>query len=155
MNATGHERHLPDWRPPHAYVPGKTPRHPEGYFDACKSDAQKVPLDVLHKSAAWTYGLAFLNEGYFWEAHEVLEAVWLACPPASAERLLVQAIIQLANARLKAVMDQPRANQRLQEQADRLAGEAFQRSGGQILGLDKADWDILKMKDVNYNAQSP
>ena len=26
----------PDWRPPHAYVPGQSPRHPEGLFDPIK-----------------------------------------------------------------------------------------------------------------------
>ena len=61
--------------PAHAYVPGQTARHPEGWFDPLKTvDAD--PFD----SPAMRAGLDYLHAGYFWECHEVLEAVWLALP---------------------------------------------------------------------------
>ncbi len=62
---------------------------------------------------AWTCGWAFLDAGFYWEAHEVWEAVWLALPPNSAERQFTQAVIQLANAFLKEKMDRPQAVRRL------------------------------------------
>ncbi len=89
--------------PPFAHVPGQTPRHAEGAFDALRADPD----------TAWRTGCLYLSEGYFWEAHELLEAVWMAAPQASAERRLVQALIQLANAGLKARMGRPRAVARL------------------------------------------
>ena len=42
-------------------------------------------------------GLALYRAGYFWEAHEAWEPLWLAAPPNSRERALLQGLIQLAN----------------------------------------------------------
>lgn len=124
-----------DWRPPHAYVPGRTPRHPEGLFDPLKMDVPGTSVSDLHRTRAFVAGLGFLADGYFWEAHEVLEAVWMACPECSAERLLVQGLIQGANARLKARMDRPKAQARLEGMARNLIGEAFAGEAKVILGL--------------------
>lgn len=100
--------------PPYVYIPGKTPRHEEGAFDAIKQSvtAETAP-DALHETQAWAVGMAYLDAGYFWECHEVLEAVWMKTPEQSVERDMVQAIIQLANARLKLLMDRPKAAARL------------------------------------------
>lgn len=84
-------------------MPGQTARHPEGWFDPLKT-VNTDPFD----SPAMRAGLDYLHAGYFWECHEVLEAVWLALPDPSSERHMVQAVIQLANARLKLAMVGPR-----------------------------------------------
>lgn len=106
--------------PPHAYVPGQTPRHPEDWFDGIKASVtEAIPVPRLHETDAFQKGLTYLHHGYFWECHEVLEAVWLHCPEGSPEREMIQGLIQLANARLKQVMDKPRAVQRL---CDMVAG---------------------------------
>lgn len=123
-----------DWRPPHAYVPGRTPRHPETLFDDIKAGLSEFSPRDIHISQAWRLGCIFLDEGYFWEAHEVLEAVWSACPANSAEKMLVQAIIQTANARLKAAMGWKKAHARLEADAERLWRDAFLRAGPMILG---------------------
>jgi hypothetical protein len=100
--------------PPHAYVPGQNARHPEDWFDAIKATLpSSVRVEDLHDTLAWQAGIAYFNAGFFWECHEVLEAVWMHTPNPSPEREMVQAIIQLANARLKLLMDRPRATQRL------------------------------------------
>jgi hypothetical protein len=100
--------------PPHAYVPGQTPRHPEDWFDQIKASVtDKIPTLYLHETDAFQAGLFYLGQGYFWECHEVLEAVWMATPSPSPERAFVQAVIQLANARLKLKMGKPRATLRL------------------------------------------
>ncbi len=100
--------------PPHAYVPGQTPRHPEGAFDTLRDTARAgMSAEALADSAAFRAGLKYLEGEFFWEAHEVLEPVWMALPERSPERHLVQALIQLANARLKARMNRPRAVARL------------------------------------------
>ncbi|MEW9918348.1 DUF309 domain-containing protein [Marimonas sp. MJW-29] len=100
--------------PPHAYVPGQTARHAEDWFDAIKASVtEKTPVDALADTSAFRAGLAYLEAGYFWECHEVLEAVWMRTPPGTEEREMVQALIQLANARLKLRMDRPKAAMRL------------------------------------------
>lgn len=120
--------------PPHAYIPGKTPRHPEGWFDAITTAVPVGgPLAQLHLTQAWTAGLLYLERGYFWECHEVLEAVWMQAPQGSPEREMVQAVIQLANARLKLLMERPHATIRLCTMVqDHLASCPLE---GSILGL--------------------
>lgn len=100
--------------PPHAYVPGQTERHQEGWFDQIRDTAQSsMSAKDLAASKAFQTGLAYIGGGYFWEAHEVLEPVWLALPVRTPERQVVQALIQYANARLKLGMDRPKAAIRL------------------------------------------
>ncbi|MFW2541956.1 DUF309 domain-containing protein [Primorskyibacter sp. 2E107] len=134
------------WRPPHAYVPGQTRRHPEDLFDPLKQIAQP-----LERSPAFVHGLRMLREGYFWEAHECLEPVWMAAPANSGEKLMVQGVIQLANARLKAVMGKSNAEARLRAEARRLMSEAFARAGAPVLGLTEKDTaQMLQESTANY-----
>ena len=112
--------------PAYAYVPGKTPRHPEGAFDHLRQSVRVgMSAAELAKTAAFQRGLEYLEAGFFWECHELLEPVWMALPDESQERRLVQGLIQLANARLKLRMDRPKAALRLFEMARALveAGE--------------------------------
>jgi hypothetical protein len=121
--------------PPHAYVPGQNTRHPEDWFDAIKASVtQDVPVVALDQTAAWQAGRAYFEAGYFWECHEVLEAVWMRCPDPSPERAATQALIQLANARLKLKMGKPRATLRLCDIVQRLLGDCDGRET--ILGMD-------------------
>lgn len=104
---------MPDL-PPHAYVPGQNARHPEDWFDTIKATVTSdIPTARMHETAAWIAGRAYFDAGYYWECHEVLEAVWMQTPDGTAEREMVQALIQLANARLKLRMNRPRATIRL------------------------------------------
>ncbi|MCE8532650.1 DUF309 domain-containing protein [Ruegeria pomeroyi] len=64
--------------------------------------------------------------GYFWEAHEVWEPVWMVLPQNSGARYRVQAAIQLTNAALKLRMGRRDAARRLCA----LAREAAARAGG-------------------------
>ena len=100
--------------PPHAYVPGQNTRHPENLFDPIKSSVNAdLGPESLHKTTAFQAGLVYLDTGFFWECHEVLEAVWMQAPDGTPEREMMQALIQLANAKLKVLMQRPRAAMRL------------------------------------------
>jgi len=108
-------------RPAHAYVPGRNARHPETAFDAVKSSVVPgMSVARIAGSEAWQTGLDLYRTGYFWECHEVLEAVWMALPDGP-DRSAVQAVIQLANAALKERMGKPRAVLRLCDMAQGLA----------------------------------
>lgn len=125
-------------RPPHVYIPGQTARHPEDWFDGIK--ATVLPgrcVGRLQETCAFQTGLAYLGAGYFWECHEVLEAVWMRTEDPSAERDLVQGLIQLANARLKVLMGRPRAARRLCD----MVGVHLARcdQGAPVLGLRISD----------------
>jgi uncharacterized protein len=73
--------------------------------------------------AAYRYGARLYVEGFFWEAHEVWEAVWKASSQNGVERLLLRGLIQLANAALKLTMERRNSALRLLLEADALLGE--------------------------------
>jgi hypothetical protein len=134
--------------PPYAYVPGKTPRHPEGWFDTIRMSAQPgMAAADLEGSDAFRAGLLFRAEGYFWEAHEVLEPVWMACDPETDPRTMVQALIQLANAQLKLRMDRPKAALRLIDIVLGLLDKVTQPQVlGQVVGSVRAE--ALQLREL-------
>jgi hypothetical protein len=119
---------LPRW----AYVPGET-ADAEADHDTLWHAKALVPSRfrdyVPARHPALRYGIALNDAGYFWESHEVLQAVWAAAPQGGRERVLLRACIQIANANLKLRMQKPHA-------AARLLGEALVEL--QALGARKA-----------------
>jgi hypothetical protein len=103
---------LPGW----AYVPGET-ADGEADHDALWQAKALVPSRfrdfVPARHPALRYGIALNDAGYFWEAQEVLEAVWAAAPQGGRERILLRACIQIASANLKLRMQKPHAAARL------------------------------------------
>jgi hypothetical protein len=73
---------------------------------------------VPARHPALHYGITLNDREFFWESHEILEAVWAAAPQGGRERILLRACIQVANANLKMKMAKPHA-------AARLLGEAL------------------------------
>jgi len=108
---------MPRW----AYVPGAS-ADGEADHDTLWQAKALVPSQfrgfVPARHPALRYGIALNDAGYFWESHEVLEAVWAAVPQGGRERILLRACIQIANANLRLRMNKPHA-------AVRLFGEAL------------------------------
>lgn len=61
----------------------------------------------------WCYGIRLINEGFYWEAHEALEPVWMSTSANTREQYLTQGVIQLANCALKKTMQKPAAARKL------------------------------------------
>src|SRR5580704_14541220 len=120
---------LPGW----AYVPGETadtePDHQALWRAKALVPAQFFGF-VPARHPALRYGIALNDAGYFWEAQEVLEAVWAAAPQGGRERILLRACIQIANANLKLRMRKPHATARF-------FGEALKELN--VLGVRKAN----------------
>ena len=86
-------------------------------------------------------GMALYRAGFFWEAHEAWEPLWLAAAPNSRERALLQGLIQLANGWLKLRMGRAPAAARIAA----LAGEHLGRAGpGEVLGIESA-WALAEL----------
>src|SRR5215471_20043391 len=108
---------MPRW----AHVPGDA-------YDADADFETLAQVKLLVPSAfrgyvparhpALRYGLSLNDRGYFWEAQEVLEAVWAAAPQGGRERILLRACILIANGNLRLRMEKPGS-------AGRLFGEAL------------------------------
>lgn len=121
---------------PAPYIPGQTPRHPEGLFDTIRDTARPgMSEGALAVCDAMRAGLVYLDERLFWEAHEVLEPVWMACPPNSVARQASQALIQIANARLKLRMGRPAAAARILAMAKGHLTEVQRTGRAEVLGL--------------------
>ena len=129
--------------PPAPYRPGQTPRPAEGLFDALivAWDGQDAANSVLFRA-----GFTAFDAGYFWEAHELWEPVWMRLPPQSAEKHLVQALIQLSNAALKSAMGQDRAAQRIMIRAQAARDAAFLHGADAVLGVGPARLDQMAQR---------
>lgn len=102
---------LPSFPP---YVPGSGTAPDHGFFEAVKAATpRRVDEGNWSRTPAYGYGFDLYAAGYFWEAHEVWEPVWMACAPNSRERDLVRSLIQIANACLKVAMGRPGAAMKL------------------------------------------
>jgi hypothetical protein len=123
---------LPRW----AYVPGLTAQA-EPDHDTLWQAKALVPSRfrgfVPARHPALRYGIALNDSGYFWEAQEILEAVWAAAPQGGRERILLRACIQIATANLRLRMSKQNAAARLLSEAltelDRLGARQASADG--------------------------
>src|ERR1700761_4739368 len=118
---------LPGW----AYVPGETadtePDHRALWQAKALLPSQFFGF-IPARHPALRYGIALNDAGYFWEAQQVLEAVWAAAPQGGRERILLRACIQVANGNLKMRMQKPNAAARLWGEALTAIHELMRRS---------------------------
>ncbi len=115
---------------PAPHIPGRNARPPEGSI-----------------APGWDEGRAQYDAGFYWEAHEAWEPVWMDAPANSTEKALLQAMIQLANGRLKLVMEQPRAALRIAERVR----EHLSRAGqGELVDWARGELEALESGAREY-----
>jgi uncharacterized protein len=122
--------------PPYRFIPGKLPhptRDPEGH--SYKRPFEKLAsfeISRWQSCNGYLYGIDLFNHGYWWEAHEALEAVWVAAGRQTETGLFIQGLIQVAVAHLKKL-------QGFNEVAKRMATkgiEKMKRKKGIYLGIE-------------------
>ncbi len=103
--------------PPYRYIPGQTPhprRHPLGHsYGQPELTPQLFPADRWESSDDYRYGIDLYNFAYWWESHEIFEGFWHASGRNSEQGNFFQALIQLAAASLKRIMNNETAAQKL------------------------------------------
>lgn len=126
--------------PPYRYLPhrsGETTPHPRNdpdghsYHQAEEYLPSFSPED-WSSCDLYLYGIDLFNYGYWWEAHEALETVWLAA--GQRDTLcgrFVQGLIQLAGAQLKRFMAEMRGAKSLTA----AGGEKLAQAQGIYLGI--------------------
>jgi predicted metal-dependent hydrolase len=78
------------------------------------------------------YGIDLFNHGYWWEAHDALEIVWLAAGQKTTQcGLFVQGLIQLSGAQLKRYIGETQGALSL----TRAGSEKISRTEGIYLGI--------------------
>lgn len=93
--------------PPKRYLPGRSGQRSE--IDL----SSKAPQEIFR------YGLDLYSFGYWWEAHEAWEYLWLGLDKKSVEANFLQGLIQLAAAFLKMELEQFKPARRLLETASK------------------------------------
>lgn len=133
-----HPRYSDQPFPRYRFVPGETP-HPRHHRHG-HSFGQPEPVERTfevgrwHESEAYKFGIDLFNFGYWWESHELFEALWQACGPQTPEGRFFQGLIQLAAAHLKRRMGNTSAASRL----FRRACTTLQQAPPLCMGIDIA-----------------
>lgn len=91
--------------PAFTYVPGRTP-HPESdpagvRFGQPRAPARPLAPHAWTENARYCQGLALFNRGYYWEAHEAWEGLWLAAGRRGPVADFLKGLIHLAAAGVK------------------------------------------------------
>lgn len=130
------ELDLPQWR----YLPGRV-----AAADSARLEPVLATVDqggdpqTVQKLTAFLFGVDLYNAGFFWEAHEVWEPVWMSLPPNSRERIACQALIQAANGCLKLGIGRSAAFAKLAAEVARLVRDAASQ-GGLVAGIALDRW---------------
>lgn len=115
--------------PKRPFMPGRDPHPrddperahlPEFPRDSCEFDAS-----AWGESVQYLYAVDLFNNGFWWEAHEVIEGLWLAVGQSTPVGSFLQGLIQVSVALLKKSQESLPAARRL---ADR--GLSRMRSSG-------------------------
>ena len=108
----------PDWPrytdrpfPPYRFLPGQAPhprRDPGGHsYEQRALNPPAFSPEEWWDSEWYLYGIDLYNFGYWWECHEVFEGLWQAVGPDTQQGQFLQALIQVAAANLKRLVDAP------------------------------------------------
>jgi len=132
------EIELPHWRclPAHVAAADQARLKPVVASVPARLGLQEVP-----DSAAFRFGIDLFNSGFFWEAHEVWEPVWMALPPNSAERTACRSLIQGANACLKLRYGWNNAFSKLVREVERLVRDATLQDAC-VAGIALDQWAV-------------
>ncbi len=129
--------------PPYAYVPGRTPhptRDPDGHSYGTELEIPEPPdPEEWHVCSDYLYGIDLFNHGFYWEAHEAWEGLWVACGRRGPTATYLQALINLAAAGFKARWGSARGMMANAETAVRLFKSAASQLGPHsthYMGLD-------------------
>lgn len=126
--------------PPYRHVPGKTPhptRHPDGHrFKTPPETLDSFDPKRWRTSEAYLFGIDLFNSGYYWEAHEVWEGLWVACGRRGPAAMVLKALIGLAAAGVKASVGNRRGVAAHARRAAGLFGKAAAVQVQRCMGFD-------------------
>lgn len=129
--------------PDYAFVPGHN-AHPTA--DPSGHSARQVPPSSQRLTQNnwfdvndYLFGCDLYNHGFWWEAHEAWERVWLARQPGDDTDCYLRALIQAANGLLKLRMQRAKAADRLSNAVGDLLAEA-DLTYTHYMGLNIAPW---------------
>ena len=155
--------------PPYSYVPGRQPHpisdpagHSYGMHLISPAEGQQDPVASVDLVSGWRvssdylFGIDLFNHGFFWEAHEIWEHLWIACGRSGREADFLKGLIKLAAAGVKVREGRPIGVQRHASRARELFQLVSENMTGGLTahmgGLDlSALCDAADMISTNAN----
>jgi predicted metal-dependent hydrolase len=151
--------------PPYAYVTGQWPhplRDPAGHSHGKPTSRPEAPdRDRWQACRPYLVGIDLFNHGYYWEAHEAWEGLWLACGRTGLTASFLKGLIQLAAAGFKVREGMPEGVRRHAGRAAELFREVARQLGpGQEnyfgLGLEElADFAAVAARQAGAPPPAP
>jgi uncharacterized protein len=127
--------------PCYAYVPGLQP-HPISESTGHSFGIELETVEMKDAESCWErhgWGADLFNHGYYWEAHEAWESIWIAAGRVGVEADRFKGLIKLAAAGVKARQSQVSGVQRHARRAAELfhrCAESSEAAGQLRTGLD-------------------
>ena len=141
--------------PKYRYIPGESPhptRDPKGHsYNKSVKDLSFFSPEKWSTCEEYLFGIDLFNHYYWWEAHEVLETIWIAAGKKSDTGLFVQGLIQISAAHLKGW-------QGYYDAAAKLALSGLSKmkiSNGKRLGIDISKLKSDVEKYLSGNCSTP
>lgn len=133
--------------PTYRYLPTKNPHpgiHPEGHsFGREELEVPFYPPEEWKQNQAYLFGIDLYNHGYWWEAHEYWEAVWMVTRKLDPHGQFLQSLIQYSAALLKLYGDNLKGFVKLYGEAKRRMNfcmEHLPKGKHHFMGLDLKKW---------------
>jgi hypothetical protein len=127
--------------PPYSYVPGMHPhpiREKAGHSFGVEISVSEFDADKWRDCPEFLFGIDLFNAGFYWEAHESWEAVWIAAGRKGVVADFLKGLIKLAAAGVKAREGNENGVRRHAARAAQLFGETC-ADREELLGLRLAE----------------
>ncbi len=115
--------------PPYTHIPGKTPHpvsDPEGHSHGQQEDLQ------VDRETTFQRALYLFENGYYWEAHEAWEQVWIVLGRKGPEADFVKGLIKLAACGVKCLEENRTGAERHLKRAQELLSSSQARKTNMI-----------------------
>ena len=134
--------------PPYTYIPGKTPHpisDPRGHSYQVESE------ESLTLEEEFQNGSRLFNHGYYWEAHEAWEAVWIKLGRSGPTADFVKSLIKFAACGVKCLEGNEVGAQRHLTRAIELI-DSIRDCEDRVQTFDMATEKLVKMlNDISEN----
>jgi SagB-type dehydrogenase family enzyme len=144
--------------PAYAYIPGHWP-HPTRDTDGHsfgRGELAPLRLDprAWRANATFTRGLELFDAGYYWEAHEAWEALWVGCDREGPTADLLSGLIKIAAAGIKIRQGNASAAARLATRATESLQRAEAAGGSATMaGLSFSRLQVLARQAENAHGR--
>ena len=143
-------RHTNQPLPPYTYVPGQQPHpisDPQGHMHG-QEHPEPPPLEPEHwqESESYLYAIDLFNSGFYWEAHEAWESLWIVAGRAGTTAEFLKGLIKLAAAGVKRLEGNPAGIDRHTKRAIELL-EGVRETHSHYCGIDLAS--LIERPDAN------